>query len=335
MLRALIIRQALTLVDLALAACVVFMLYLAASQVFAERPAPAGPKDTGIAAVEQTFLRTPPARNAYQPIVTARLYGPASELRIEQLEEMPVVDQPLEALPTTTAPLTLMGTMASRPKDPFGVAVIQDEIDSQVYYRGQEIRGGYVLDEIHRYMVVLRNPSDESREVLRSANHPEAEGAHANAAGPRPVSRAPGLRADLRRGAAASRPAPARQSARPAPKSAPAAAARKEEKRLSREELGREIRELDLAKAYADLSPHMVQDDQGNTVGLTAQNIDKYPLARKLGFQKGDVVTQINGFAIDSEQRALEVINRSQNNPTQHITILRNGQEHQIVLNLN
>jgi S1-C subfamily serine protease len=48
------------------------------------------------------------------------------------------------------------------------------------------------------------------------------------------------------------------------------------------------------------------------------------------GIQSGDIVTQVNGQVVDTQQRAYEIFNGIQSDTQVNITIIRNDQERTI-----
>ena len=85
----------------------------------------------------------------------------------------------------------------------------------------------------------------------------------------------------------------------------------------------------DLQQNYAEListvKPQYVRDSKGDITGITAKDISKIPLARKLNLQDNDILQTINNVKIDSEEKIIEVIERYRDASTFRLGILRNG----------
>jgi general secretion pathway protein C len=301
MLRGLLIRQALIAADLVLAGLVVVMAYFVMARILEDDAATAAPVDRVETATDAGVLRKPAERGAYAGIIAGNLYGPAADMKREEPaeEEAVVEEQPLRP---TTLPLKLYGTLALDPEDPLATAVIEDVTTrvKQTYYLNQPVKEGYVLREVHKRRVVLYNESTGALEELAQEDLQVAA-------------------SETRSGAA---------SARPAGRS-PAGANQVVVNRLDTQ---RELEAMNFAEFYAQVSPQLVRDEAGNVKGITSPNIDEIPLAQRFGFQSGDIVQKINGVQIDSEQRALEVINRFQNSGSHWLTIERNGREQTLVV---
>ena len=102
--------------------------------------------------------------------------------------------------------------------------------------------------------------------------------------------------------------------------------------RVERNAIVREA--IDNYATLSTISPKVETDDSGNVLGLTADNISQYPLAKKLGFQDGDVLQTINNERIDSREKLVEIFQRYQNEPSFRIGILRNGQPNILVFDV-
>lgn len=299
MLRGLLIRQALIATDLVLAGLVVVMAYFVMARILEDDAATAAPVARVEPATEAGVLRKPAERAAYDGIIAGSLYGPAADMKREEpVEEAVVEEQPLRP---TTLPLKLYGTLALEPEDPLATAVIEDVTTrvKQTYYLNQPVKDGYVLREVHKRRVVLYNESTGALEELAQEDLQVAASETRTAASARPAGRSPGG---------------ANQVV------------------VNRLDTQRELEAMNFAEFYAQVSPQLVRDEAGNVKGITSANIDKIPLAQRFGFQSGDIVQKINGVPIDSEQRALEVINRFQNSSSHWLTIERNGREQTLVV---
>ena len=54
----------------------------------------------------------------------------------------------------------------------------------------------------------------------------------------------------------------------------------------------------------------------------------------KLGLRPGDLVTAINGTPLDDPERGQEIFRTLGSSPEAHVTVTRNGQQQDVVLNL-
>lgn len=72
--------------------------------------------------------------------------------------------------------------------------------------------------------------------------------------------------------------------------------------------------------------PRIVKDSAGKAQGLTATDISAIPYAAQLGFKNGDVVSRVNGIAIESEAQIMSLIPQFQNVKQFQVEVIRNGQ---------
>jgi general secretion pathway protein C len=168
----------------------------------------------------------------------------------------------------------------------------------RTYSVGQQVVENVILDEIHPREVILLNKNTNQREVLRFEDSKDA----------------------VAGGAAA---APPGSKAAQQPQPPPAAAGNRVN--LKKTELVQ-----DLFMNYSDIAtqvkPEPYRDpNTGNITGLTANNLESIPIAKKLGVQNGDVLQTVNNEVIDSEQKILELVQKYRNTNTFRIGILRNG----------
>lgn len=304
MLRGLVIRQGLILVDLCLAMLILGVAYLAVARVFEEqeRLISTG-DDTALRTGATNTPRAPRDRTAYDPIIAGRLYGPAGDTP----REAPPPPGPSNGdLVETELYLRLLGTAASHPTDPLGTAVIENGTTKRVdtYYIRQAVMENVVLDQIHKGWVVLHNLTTNNREILRAEEGTPPAQPATTARGPRPPTG---------RSSTSSRPTSPNQVI------------------VRRNELIQELSQVNYAELYGQINPEVAQDESGNVLGLTSKNIGKVPLAQKYGFKDGDIIQMINGQRISSVENAIEVVNRFQTAPTFWVSILRDGRPQMLV----
>lgn len=297
MIRGLFIRQIFVLVDLALAIVIVAVLAIVGMKFF-EAPLDASALTPGdMAALTGNAPALQVAERARYDSV--KLFGAASSFDPQAVPVEPVVTDDPPPAPTTLN-LQLVGTTASKPKDPAASAIIvnlDNQAASGTFLVGQpvihdETAGDVLLLEVYPTEVLLLNKrtTPESREILKME------------------TAVPGATPGGGTQTAANQPADAGSN---------------------RITINREEFVQDLYTNYAELvttiRPEYYRDAQGNVVGLTAQNIAQVPLAQKLGLQDGDVLQSINNESIDSEQKVMELFQRYRDSSAFRIGILRNG----------
>jgi len=103
---------------------------------------------------------------------------------------------------------------------------------------------------------------------------------------------------------------------------------------LNRQELMNEI-----MTSYSDIvtkvRPELARDENGDVLGVTANNISQIPLARKLGLNNGDILQTVNNEKIDSEGKIYEMIQKYQNASSLRIGVMSNGAPKVITYRLN
>ncbi|HOQ31880.1 MAG TPA: S1C family serine protease, partial [Candidatus Hydrogenedens sp.] len=75
------------------------------------------------------------------------------------------------------------------------------------------------------------------------------------------------------------------------------------------------------------------KDAEGKVIGITAKNISEIPIAVKLGFKEGDVLTAVNDDVIDSDEKIVDLIKKYSDVtlPSVKVSILRNGNPMEII----
>jgi len=305
MVRGLIVRQVFIVLDLVLAVALIGTGALALSGLFAAPLDAARNLDglDGDGHVQSASLRTLDEKSGYRPILDNRLFGDAGAYDPGAVPPPPPPPPPMEEPEVETSlNLRLVGTMAMRP---FESAIIED-MDTRgsvhSFMPGELVVDKVILEEVRQREVVILNERliPAKRELLRMD---EDKGK------PIVTARAP------------QRPAPQPVDSSP-----------------DRITLNRNEFIQDLYTNYADLitkvQPEMYRDENGNVVGVTAQNISEVPLAAKLGLEDGDVLQSVNNEMIDSEQKIMEMVQKYQNSNSFRIGIMRNGQVRTITYRL-
>ena len=208
----------------------------------------------------------------------------------------------LRALPASTLALALRGTVADR--DPtVGVAVIGDGQNERAYRVGDEIDTGVGLVEVYPdHVVISRDGTRESLILPREA---------AGAAQPGPVFDLSAANTSARK------PASSTTEATPAPYSPPQLANGTVDWEKSLEQVRNNPAQ------FTQLAAPVIQD--GKLIGLRVRGLDPATMT-KLGLEAGDLVTAVNGIAVDSPQRASEILASVQNAASVRVTVQRNGQ---------
>ncbi|MEO7917113.1 MAG: type II secretion system protein GspC [Dokdonella sp.] len=220
----------------------------------------------------------------------------------------------LRVLPTSTLALSLRGTVADR--DPtVGVAVIGDGQNERAYRVGDDIDSGVSLVEVHTdHVVISRDGVRESLQLPR-----EATGAQ------------PGPVFDLSAANSSNKPANAANGTN----SAAAAAPNYAPPQLANGAVNWQ-QTLDQVQKnpaqFAQLAAPVIQD--GKLLGLRVRGLDPATMT-KLGLEAGDLVTAVNGIAIDSPQRATEILSSVQNAASVRVTVQRNGQPVDLTIGKN
>ncbi len=308
MLQGLVIRQAFIVLD-------VLLVLAALATVGGVGVKLVQPPEHAVAALETpveegdvaSMVQRVAARSEYASIVDGGLFGDAG--RFDPAQEQlapppPVVEEVAEDVADTELDLTLVGTIALAPKDPFASAMIENPVTregAKIYVLGQEVVEKVVLEEIYPREVMLlnRRNSPATRERLRMDEEEEDD----------------------------EKPRTPVVTSRP--------------RSSSTERIALNKREFinDLYANYADLvtkvQPELYRDASGKVVGVTADNISQVPLAKKLGLADGDVLQTVNNEKIDSEQKILEMVQKYQNATAFRVGILRNGKTKVITYNLN
>ncbi len=304
MLKGLITRQVFVVIDVALAVLILVVAWMVVKRLMPE--APSVTSDTP-AAAEQAApeLGGVKDRSEYQIIVANGLFGEAGRTRATEPVEEPKVEEPKVTVQAPSFPMRLVGTSfaTTHPN-----AIVEHQGRTGVYKPGDEIIPNTIrLDEVHNRWVYLYNISKQQREILTMDAQADSDDPVQMA------SASPRLSTN-------SRPRPMRPNEVP----------------VSREEVEMELVSItnNLAEVHNTLNPRPYEDATGKVIGMTADNITSIPLAQKLGFQEGDVLTHINGMAIDSQEKITEALGRFQNANTFRVTVLRNGKPELLNLRL-
>jgi len=199
---------------------------------------------------------------------------------------------PVDA-PDTRLNLTLSGVFASPDKQEARAIIGDPRGREQSYKVGDSLPGGVKLSEIHEDRVILqRNGGYETLRLPRDQN---------NNAAARTVSHQQSRRVNARPGNRAVNPNAALQR--------------------YRNEIKNNPRSL---MNYVRATPAR---ENGQFIGFRLQAGRKPGVLQELGLQPGDVVTNINGVAIDNPARGIQAMRQMSDGQTINVTLLRGGQE--------
>ncbi len=304
MVRALVIRQAIRTADYVLLALLGFVAYKAIVLMMG-LDSPDIANGQGQTPIEVPFeVASVGPRSEYDSIINSRMFGPAGEFG--KPDEADMVVEVQETTEETQLPLRLHGAMATvgEPTDPNASAFISNAaaqtIDKDAtYWIGDEIMQGVQLLEVYpRKVQILNNGRTEWLSMVKD-NAPQS---------------AMGARAQYRAGS------PAIQRNQPNRNVDDAKMVT-----LSKDETYQEMMSMDYAETIRQLRPQMKYDDNDNVVGITSDYFDEIPLAQKTGFKNGDVITEVNGTPINSQESVPDILIQEQNATSVRIRFERDG----------
>jgi general secretion pathway protein C len=199
------------------------------------------------------------------------------------------VDEPIEDLEATRLPLRLLGTAASTPAELSWAAVEDEEERRTVIVRVRDPIHKATVQRIERRRIVL-----SEKGVLRELVLDD------ESAAPRPEPPVRG-RAGLARRNTRARPRP------PTP-----TAARERVEKLAEDRFQMEREDVDdMMRNPANLFSQariLPKYEEGEMVGLQINAIKPGSFFEEVGIQSGDVVTKLNGVAIDSPQESARIL---------------------------
>ena len=94
------------------------------------------------------------------------------------------------------------------------------------------------------------------------------------------------------------------------------------------------VKDVDIGGLMMKHQPRIATDASGRPLGLTANNVGSIPYASQYGFQEGDIISRVNGIAIESEAQIFSLIPQFQNVRNFQVEVLRNGQTVNIPINV-
>ena len=296
MLRGLLIRKTFLFLDLALVVLVLLVGYMVFQALFQPPQAISTPPPPEFSA--EIEVARVGSRSEYDVILENGLFGAAA--REKSLEPPPPEEPPEQETTITKLPLKLLGAAARSPRDPLasaGIKNLQTNIE-KTYYIGQPVLSDVILEEVRKREVILLNKKENQREILSMDDDEEAGQPTRMAARPRPA------------------PPTVPGTGSPGSQDGPVVVSRNEITEIA----------SDMGRVVTELRPQMHTDDSGRVVGITSASLGRVPLAQKVGLADNDVITSINGVAIDSVEKIAEVAEKFRNVNVFRLSVLRNGQ---------
>lgn len=232
------------------------------------------------------------------------LFGPAAKLASKEKLLTPIPKDPDEGIEVETSlPLTLKGVVVSKP--PWASATIEVREKgsfTDTFYLDQEIIDGVILKEIRKKEIVMVNKRQNSRrEVLKLTYLMTSKAGKST------------------------RSQPTIQRSRPTNRATTAAKpTRNQTITLSKKEISDQLN-ADYEK-FASTADIKVVEEDGKVKGITTDNIEDIPSAKRLGFKNGDVLVSVNNEKVTSVDQIQKIANKYQNAPTLRIGILRDNQ---------
>ena len=235
-----------------------------------------------------------PALSEYQAIVARNIFnsstGKAAAAPVEEKVD-------LDSLKQTELKLKLWGTVTGQDERTYAVIEDTKAREQNLYRTGDSIQNA-VVKLILREKVVLRvNDRDEilaMEEVSGSSSGPRA-----------------GLRRDL----------PAMDTAAP-PKLPISSYPRKI--RLQGSQIQQAMENLGQLMEQAQLRPHM---ENGQPAGISITGIKPNAIFRRMRLRNGDIITGVNGNAIESVEDAVKVVEQLSSGSNIQLQIKRRGRE--------
>lgn len=271
--------------------------------------------------IEVTLLPLPTGRA--QPVAVAPKVEPVAQLNMDTVAKLtglpipkpePLVQEPeVPAVDLNSAPvhtslrLKLLGTLVSEAFPEWSVASIQDVVTlkTNTYMIGDRVQGAEIV-EIERLRVIIIH--NNRREFIDAT---PGDGMGGVVAAPPPV--APVIAA-----------APARNEAPPQAKGLGAGVKQLSENdyEIPRDEIDKTLSNLNDVAMQARIVPAF---KDGVAQGFKLFSIRPDSIYTKIGIQNGDVIKRINGYDLNSPEKALEIYSKLKEASRIDIEVERNG----------
>ncbi len=304
MVQALVIRQVIRVADYALLALLGFVAYKGIVLMMGlDSSAVANQPRDSFDDVPFEVATVGP-RSAYEGIVNVGMFGPAGVFGKPDEDDVPTEVEVTDK--ETDLPLRLHGATATvgLPTDPSATALITNDaartVDKKAtYWIGDEIMDGVSLLEVHpRRVQILNNGRTEWLSMVKDEMPQSGRGTRAQirAGNPSIQRNQPNRNVDNAKMVT-----------------------------LSKDETYQEMMSMDYAETIRQLRPQMKYDANDNVIGITSDYFNQIPLAQKTGFKDGDVITEVNGTPINSQESVPDILLQEQNATSVRIRFERDG----------
>ena len=306
MVRGLLIRQVLMAVNVLLIVVIGYIIFLVGLQQFGG-PVKGGALDLSTDSPGDAIkISTIKDRSEYDSVVSGKLFGMAGTTATAVAETPP----PSDIVTPTTFQGKLLATVASFPTDPLATAIIDNPsattpAKSSAYYLGQMVTDSLKLAEVHRRQVILLNTATNKRESLKMEVYGSSTALAKNQLGT-------GLKGKV----------------------AAAGGEGANHVTLERKAVSEELASYDPVELIQTLNPQLVQDDKGNITGITSASLTSIPVAKQAGLRDNDVIQAVNGMALDSQEKIMEVAQKVGNSNTIRLSVLRDNKPQMITIKL-
>lgn len=232
----------------------------------------------------------------YEPILIRNLFDSANSLHFTSDE--PISTDPSEPPPPPPLDVRLFGTVVSVPAS-YSWAIMsknEDNAPQETFQIGEDLYGQGTLVSVRRNQVLVRRPDGEEQVVDRwvpgTATAPVAMGAAAK-------PDATGLGASVRQ-------------------------VGDNKFEIDAKELQNIMDNMDKVTSSARIVPSF---ENGNPVGFKIFRIKPDSLYNKLGLRNGDVISKINGFEVNSTEKALQMYQLLRTEKQLSLEVTRRGQK--------
>ena len=254
--------------------------------------------------VDNMMLATVEERAVYDMIVNGGIFGGAASQSSDMEIVAPVV-QAVQTTEETRLPLTLYGTVVAGANDPLATAIIEVKEGAtrvKTFYIGQAVMDRVILREVRPKEIILENQRTNTLEQLSLTKKRTQIAANSVS----PLGR--------RNVASRSSSAPVRTF----------------NKQQIADELRRNYEEL-----ASTMDVRVVKDSNGRIQGISASNIERSEVAKKLGFKENDILVSVNNEMIDSVDKVYEIIEKYRNVSIFRVGILRDGRPQYLTYRFN
>jgi general secretion pathway protein C len=251
----------------------------------------------------------------YQPVITRNLFNSKS---IESIKKPEPKEVELDSLKKTQLQLKLWGTVASAGEDSYAVIEVEKERHQNLYRVGDTVAGAAVKRILREKVVLTVAGKDEILEIQKPAKPSTMSPIAARGPMP-PPSPFPGP-------APEPAPAPPALEALP-PADADLSAISKRRITLQRTQIESSMSNISQLMGEAKIEPNIIN---GNPDGLLINDVKPNSLFRRMGLRNGDVITGVDGKAIETVDDALKLYENLKTAEGASVEIKRKGQNQTI-----